>query len=307
MSGKPLGRGISALIGENQYAGTAMRAGAGIKSGGIAILPVDKLSPGSIQPRQRFGEEELNNLAESIRKNGIVQPIIARGAGNDSYEIIAGERRWRAAKIAGLTEVPVIVRVLSDREALEVALIENIQRQDLTPLEIAEGYSRLIDQFEYTQEGLAEAVGKSRSHITNQLRLLTLPDEVKALLNENKLSAGHARALVGLEHATTLAIKIVKQGLNVRQTEKLAQKYADPSGRIPMPRTPYLQDTARKAERSLTHILGMPVRFTMKSPGKGTVAISYQNSGDLDRLLGLLYSYENRREKAEPAMETIPA
>lgn len=307
MSGKPLGRGISALLGENQYAAT-QRGGPGAKSAGIAALPIEQLSPGVFQPRQRFNEEELNDLADSIRKNGIVQPIIARQKSDGTFEIIAGERRWRAAKIAGLSEIPAIVRTLTDREALEIALIENIQRQDLMPLEVAEGYRRLIEQFDYTQETLADALGKSRSQVANFLRLLTLPPPVQDMLRDGRLSAGHARTLVGSAHAAALAEQVVKRGLNVRQTEKLAQKYAGFINKQRLPRSEEENEAKRSAEQKLSRVFGMPVTVNMKGPGKGAITIAYQSTTDLKRLVDFLYSYaEYKQEKPAAVSEPLPA
>lgn len=212
---KPLGRGLSALLGEAP-APALERAP---EHGGLRTIPIEALRPGRFQPRRQFDEEAMRALVESIREKGILQPILVRRHGDEGWEIVAGERRWRAAQAAGIHVVPVLVQDLDDRAALEIALVENVQRQDLTALEEAEGYQRLIDEFGHRQEDLAQAVGKSRSHIANTIRLLQLPIDVRRLLQDGALTAGHARALLGAEQAGELARRVVDLGLNVRQTE----------------------------------------------------------------------------------------
>ena len=211
-----LGRGLSSLIPETPAPG---------KEHDGPNIPIEKLKPSPMQPRRRFTEDELNGLAESIRSKGVMQPLLVRAGSNgaDSYEIIAGERRWRAAQLAGIHELPVIVRNLSDRETLEVALLENIQREDLSPLEEAEAYQRLIEEFDHTQQELADTLGKSRSHIANLLRLLGLPLEIRSMVEDGHLSAGHARALLSARDPLPLARIIAKKGLNVRQTEMMVR------------------------------------------------------------------------------------
>jgi ParB family chromosome partitioning protein len=216
-----LGRGLAALFGEEEgeYAEHGQSAAA-------RSLPVGQLKPGSLQPRRNFDDEALEALVQSVREKGVLQPLLVRrvaGAG-ESFEIIAGERRWRAAQLANIHEVPVVVREMDDSEALEVALVENIQRQDLTPLEEAEGYQRLIDEFAHSPGDLGRAVGKSRSHVANMLRLLNLPEPVKQLVDDGSLSAGHARALLGCDDPVAVARDVVRRGLNVRQTERLVAK-----------------------------------------------------------------------------------
>ena len=194
--------GLSALLGNvSELAGTE----------GVRTLPIELLRPSALQPRRYFGEDELAALTESIRAKGVLQPLLVRrlSDGDEQYEIIAGERRWRAAQLAGCHELPVVVYALSDREALEVALLENVQRQDLTPLEEAEGYRRLVDEFGHTQEELARTLGKSRSHIANLIRLLGLPASLRAMLEEGELSAGHARALLGARDPGPLARQVI--------------------------------------------------------------------------------------------------
>lgn len=233
---KGLGRGLSALMGEDDSPITRVvsQTSAG-KHGNLSELPISALRAGKYQPRSNFKLEQLQELADSIAHNGIMQPILVRPIDNEgNYEIVAGERRWRAAKIADLKTVPVIVRELSDKLALELAIVENVQRADLSPVEEAAGYQRLIEEFDYTQEELAETVGKSRSHVANLLRLLNLPIEIKEMLDKGDLSMGHARALLGTQDAIHLAEEIVRKGLNVRQTEALARR--DPSKPIGRPR-----------------------------------------------------------------------
>jgi ParB family chromosome partitioning protein len=210
-----LGRGLNALIPEN----------ASSTNKTIMTLPIEKLKPGKYQPRRHFDQNSIDDLVESIRQKGILQPILVRKLSEeeDLYEIIAGERRWRAAQTVMLHDVPVIIRDFNDSETLEIALIENLQRENLSPLEEAEGYKRLQDEFSHTQEQLAEVVGKSRSHIANILRLLSLPPKVKQLLDSGKISPGHARAILTSENPEEIAQEIVNKNLNVRQTERLTK------------------------------------------------------------------------------------
>ncbi|MEI6986634.1 MAG: ParB/RepB/Spo0J family partition protein, partial [Rhodospirillaceae bacterium] len=215
-----LGRGLSALFGEvnDEYS-------SGDRVRQTKQLPVEFIHPGRFQPRRKFDEEAIAELAQSVREKGILQPLLVRRSPDKAnhYEIIAGERRWRAAQAAGLHEVPVVLRDLSDREALEISIIENVQRQDLTALEEAEGYRRLLDEFKHTQEDLARALGKSRSHVANTLRLMALPEPIKLMLHDGQLTAGHARALLTATNPLSLAEEVVAKGLNVRQTEQLAR------------------------------------------------------------------------------------
>ena len=218
---RPLGRGLAALFGEAE-------AGTGIDPAPQRRVPIELIRPGAFQPRRRFAEAELDALAQSIREKGVLQPLLVRPVAEDdaAFELVAGERRWRAAQRVGLHEVPVIVRALADSEALEIALVENLQREDLSPLEEAEAYSRLMAEFGRTQASLAEAVGKSRSHVANTLRLLSLPTPVRQRLDEGELSAGHARALLAAADPAALAEEVVRRGLNVRATERLVQRRA---------------------------------------------------------------------------------
>lgn len=273
--GKRLGRGLSALLGENTPAATAPATERQART-----LPIGQISPAPFQPRRRFDDEALHALADSIRENGILQPILVRPRPGHpaDYEIVAGERRWRAAQIAQLHDVPVQIRELSDREALEIALVENVQRQDLSPLEEAEGYRRLLDEFGNTQDDLARRVGKSRSHITNSIRLLGLPETVRKHLEEDKLTAGHARALLNATDPAALAILVMARGLNVRQTERLVK--ANQGGVRLRARREKDADT-RALERDLTSRLGLTVSIDPHGEG-GTVVIRYRTLEQLD-------------------------
>ncbi|SBW09010.1 Chromosome-partitioning protein ParB [uncultured Alphaproteobacteria bacterium] len=270
-----LGRGLSALLGDDPVPAETPQA--------PQRLPVSALTPSPFQPRQTFDEGALDELAASVAERGVLQPLLVRPAPgmNGIYEIIAGERRWRAAQRAQVHDVPVMVREMDDREVAEVALVENLQRQDLNALEEADGYRRLQEEFHHTQEDLAKAVGKSRSHVANTLRLLGLPEAVKEMVQAGDLSAGHARALLGNPRAIELARDIVAKGLNVRQTERLA-KSAPKSG---APRAPKAKDADCAAlERDLTTLLGLKVSIDVHGAG-GRLSIQYQNLEQLDDLL----------------------
>jgi len=274
-----LGMGLSALLGTTQEELPAL---AGERS---RVVPIEFLRPCPLQPRRHFAEDDLAALAESIRQRGVMQPLLVRRAPNgaDCYEIVAGERRWRAAQLAGRHELPVIVHELTDRDALEVALLENVQRQDLSPLEEAEGYRRLIEEFGHTQEALAGVLGKSRSHIANLLRLLGLPNGLRQLLESGELSAGHARALLGARDPVGLAKAVVGRGLNVRQTEALVRADAQRPEKRSQRRSAKDANTLA-LERDLSTRLGLPVSLTPQGSG-GTLQIAY---GSLEQLDGLL-------------------
>jgi ParB family chromosome partitioning protein len=273
-----LGRGLSALLGEDDEAPAGGEPGHGIRT-----LPIEFLHPSPFQPRHRMNDESLRELAQSIADKGILQPLLVRRDRGqaDSYEIIGGERRWRAAQLAQIHEVPVIIRELEDREALEIALIENLQREDLSPLDEADGYRRLKEEFSYTQEELAASLGKSRSHVANTLRLLNLPAAVKEMVDGGVLTAGHARALLNADDPAALAAIVAKRGLNVRQTEKLAQAKAKPAAqRSGGPRDP---DTLA-LERDLSNLLGLKVGIRFRG-GAGSLTIEYQSLEQLDEIL----------------------
>ena len=275
-----LGRGLSSLLGE--VAQETPLAGAGSARGGIQMMPVSSIEPHLNQPRRHFDEEALDELAASIKARGLIQPIVVRPHGH-RYQIVAGERRWRAAQRARLHEIPVIVRDFDDIETLEVALLENIQRRDLNAIEEAEGYARLIHEYGYGQEALAKLVHKSRSHIANLLRLLALPDGVKALLESGELSMGHARALIGAGDAEALAREVVERGLSVRETEKLA-RFGKP-GRERQGRLEIRGASADidALERQLGDMLGLKVKITHRPEG-GTVALNYSTLDQLDMI-----------------------
>ncbi len=279
---KRLGRGLAALIGDDVAEERVAR-----DTRGLRTVAVADLVPGPFNPRRHFDEEELAELAASIAEKGVLQPILVRPGEGGMYEIVAGERRWRAAQKAGVHEVPVIVRALSESEALEVALIENVQRSDLNPLEEAQGYARLIEQFGYTQQQLAEIIGKSRSHVANTLRLLNLPEQVREMVRAGELSAGHARALVAVADAEELARKIARLGLSVREAERLAQEHAEKGdGRDVSSRTPEEgsgRDDAnvRALVRELEEALGVAVDIR---PGRrgGRITLRYDSLEQLD-------------------------
>jgi ParB family transcriptional regulator, chromosome partitioning protein len=274
-----LGRGLSALFGE-EAAPDGRDSSAAVRQ-----LPVELLHPGRYQPRRNFDADNLAALVESIRAQGILQPLLVRPHPDlpDQYEIVAGERRWRAAQAAQLHEVPVVLRELGDREALEIAIVENVQRQDLSPLEEAEGYRRLLEEFAHTQEDLARAVGKSRSHIANMLRLLSLPPDVRQLLEEGKLTAGHARALLGVEDAAELAKEIVRHGMSVRQVERAAKARALRPGQAASLYGARDADTLA-LERELTQLLGLKVQVVFSGEG-GMLTIHYRTLDQLEDVL----------------------
>ncbi len=283
-----LARGLSALLADVDGP-TYRQAG----DSEPTMAPIEFLKPCPLQPRRRFDKESMEALAESIRSKGILQPLVVRSDSRypGSYEIIAGERRWRAAQLAELHELPIVVHNLSDREALEVGLVENIQRTDLTPIEEATGYSRLIDEFGHSQTELAKVIGKSRSHVANTLRLLGLPDAVKAMVDDGRLSAGHARALLAAdqENQAEMAEKVVARGLNVRQTEALTRK---PAVRLRRDHSLAVKDANTRAlERSLSDRLDLAVAINHRGPG-GTVSIRYDSLVQLDDLLRRLGAQE---------------
>lgn len=285
-----LGRGLSALMADVQTE-TGTEAPAAPRQYDMT-LPIETIAPNPDQPRRRFTQDQLEELTASIREKGIIQPLIVRrkASGDAEYEIVAGERRWRAAQAAQLHEVPVILRDFDDTEVLEIAIIENIQRADLNPIEEAAGYRQLMEKFGHTQEKLSEALGKSRSHIANLLRLLNLPDEVRELLQEGKLSMGHARALITAEDPVALARRVVRDGLSVRQTEKLAKNLVEPAAARPAPRAAVEKDADTKAlEADLSAAIGMKVTVDHKPGGEaGQVTIRYEDFDGLDAICRLL-------------------
>ncbi|MDE2182545.1 MAG: ParB/RepB/Spo0J family partition protein [Alphaproteobacteria bacterium] len=270
-----LGRGLSALIGEE-----GPRAGRGSRT-----VPTAFLRPNRFQPRKRFADEDLNDLIQSVKEKGILQPILVRPVAGqtDAFEIVAGERRWRAAQAAKLHDVPVLVRELSDGEALELAIIENIQRADLNAIEEASAYQELMDRFGYTQEKLAGEVGKSRPHVANTLRLLKLPEPVKVMVRDGRLTAGHARTLVGLPDAEARAKEIVEGALNVREAE-----HRSAAKKPKIHKAPVEDPNIRDLEDSLSNMLGLKVQISHKGDKGGEVRISYKTLEQLDGLISKL-------------------
>ena len=273
-----LGRGLSALIGEEAVP-TRGEARATHK------LPVAFLRPNKLQPRKRFAPEDLDDLAASVREKGVLQPILVRPLKGETnaYEIVAGERRWRAAQMAKLHDVPVVVREMGDSESLEIAIIENVQRADLNAIEEAAAYHELMDRFDYTQDRVAKEVGKSRSHIANTLRLLTLPEAVRAMVREGRLTAGHARTLIGLADAEARALEIVAGALNVRQSEQRSKSKKSPKRR-PLESDPNIRDL----ESRVSNALGLKVQVIHKGPKGGEVRISYKSLEQLDEVINRL-------------------
>jgi ParB family chromosome partitioning protein len=275
---QPLGRGLAALFGDAVDA-------AAIEPAAQRRLPIELIRPGAFQPRRRFAEAEIEALAQSIREKGVLQPLLVRPVEEEeaAFELVAGERRWRAAQRVGLHEVPAMVRVLADSEALEIALVENLQREDLSALEEADAYRRLVEELGRTQAGVAAAVGKSRSHVANTLRLLSLPEPVRRRLDDGELTAGHGRALLAAPDPAALAAEVVRRGLNVRATERLVQRRA----KAPMRPMPLRDADTLALERDLTAALGLRVTLAPKRRG-GALTLHYASLDQLDRLLRLL-------------------
>lgn len=283
-----LGRGLSALMSDVAETEAVVSAG---PSAAERKIPIEQISPNPDQPRKRFSDDDLDDLTASIREKGVIQPLIVRKVADGRFEIVAGERRWRAAQRAQLHELPVVVREFTDVEVLEVAIIENIQRADLNPVEEAAGYRQLMDRFGHTQEKMAEALGKSRSHIANLLRLLNLPEAVLEMVRQGSLSAGHARALIPAEDPLKLAQQIIKGGLSVRATEALVKKEQQPekpAAQSPVHRPEKDADT-KALEGDLSATLGMKVSINHK-PGQegGQMTLSYTSLEELDELCRLL-------------------
>lgn len=268
-----LGKGLDALFTDN-----------GTQDISVSTLAISEVEPNSEQPRREFTPEALGELADSIREHGILQPLVVRPRPNGRYQIVAGERRWRAARIAGLNEVPVVVRELDDNEALEIALVENLIREDLNPIEEALGYRTLSERFSMTQEQIAKRVGKARPTVTNSLRLLTLPDEVITLLQNGSISSGHARALLPLmpQDALALAGRITSEGLSVRQTESAAKKLL--AGQREAPKAPPSPSFYREMELALRDRLSRRVQVKHKGNGKGELVIEFYSQEELQML-----------------------
>ncbi len=303
---KSLGRGLDHLLGPSPSTENVE------KKEGLAMLPVSVLKPGNHQPRKQFHAGHMSELVQSVKENGVLQPILVRPTGKVDkfdvplYEIIAGERRWRASKQAGRKTIPVVIKHLTDKQALESGLIENIQRDDLNAIEEASGYQRLIAEFNYTQEALAKMIGKSRSHIANTLRLLTLSQTIRELVEFKVLSAGHARALINCERAEEFTGIIVRENLSVRQTERMIASYHekpfdldDFSNHIPTlekkdrrasgPKRNFKNDDLLSLEGELTKALGLKSEIDMKSDQSGQVQIHFKNPEELDKLMNLIF------------------
>ena len=283
-----LGRGLDALLGAYPPA-PAPDEPAARPEAGRRTVPIGSINRNPRNPRREFRREELEELAASLRQHGMVQPLVVRpaGGGAELYEIIAGERRWRAAQMAGLHDVPVSVLDVSDREALELAIVENVQRADLNAIEEAQGYQALIEEFGYTQADLGEIIGKSRVHVTNTLRLLKLPGPVQLMLQSGKLSAGHGRALLAAQDPERLAATVAEKNLSVRETERLAQLPQSQPGSRPRRRSAKPADIAQ-LEKDLTAALGLRVELRHDDSGRGEIRIAYRTLEQLEAICAKL-------------------
>ena len=271
---KGLGRGLSSLIGETKIESKTNK------------LSLSDIIPNKFQPRKNFEEENLEDLTNSIKERGVIQPIIVRetNSNNAKYEIIAGERRWLAARKAGLHEIPVVVTQVDDLKSLEFAIVENVQRHDLNPLEEAQGYKRLIDEFSYDQEKVSKFIGKSRSYITNSLRILSLPHEVLKLIESNKLSFGHAKILVGLDNALSISNKIIEKKLSVRQTEKFVKIFKTKPNKTKVFKDLNIQDL----ELSISDKIGLNVEIKNKKNNKGHIVFEYKDLDQLNKIIEII-------------------
>lgn len=292
-----LGRGLNALVSEAEYetGGSAVSAS---NAASVTKLPIEDIVPNPNQPRIHFNETELRELSESIQEHGVLQPLLVRKHGN-GYEIIAGERRYQASKLAGLEELPVIIKDVNDEETLALALIENLQRSDLNPVEEAKGYRQLIDASGMTQEALSKAVSKSRSAITNSLRLLDLPEVVQQMIFEGKLTAGHARAILAVPYEDArirLAEKVVAEGLSVRATENLAPLFS--AGETPKTSRPATPQSFKKAARVLRQVFNTNVRVK-SSRGKNKIEIEFKDEEELSRILGEMIQFDQGDQDEE--------
>ena len=271
---KGLGRGLSSLIGETKVETNTNK------------ISLSDIVPNKFQPRKNFDESILNDLSNSIKERGVIQPIIVRKSDseNSKYEIIAGERRWLAARKAGLHEIPVVVTEADDLKSLEFAIVENVQRHDLNPLEEAQGYKRLIDEFSYDQEKVSKFIGKSRSYITNALRLLNLPSEVLKLIEDKEITAGHAKILVGLDNALFIANKIIEKKLSVRQTENFCKIFKKKGNKIIFKKDPNINSL----EESLKSKIGLSVKIKNSKSNKGTITFSYHGTDQLNKIIEII-------------------
>ena len=274
---KGLGRGLSSLIGETKVQSKTNK------------LLLSDIVPNKFQPRKNFDEESLNDLTNSIKERGVIQPIIVRKSDteNSKFEIIAGERRWIAARKAGFHDIPVVVTEADDLKSLEFAIVENVQRHDLNPLEEAQGYKRLIDEFSYDQEKVSKFIGKSRSYIANSLRLLTLPLSVLKFVEEKKISAGHAKIIVGLDNAEFIANKIIEKKLSVRQTENFVKVFRKKKGSFTRSKDPNIQDL----QDSISQKIGLNVSIKNNKRNKGNITLNYKDLNQLNRIIEILKKY----------------
>jgi ParB family transcriptional regulator, chromosome partitioning protein len=271
---KGLGRGLSSLIGETKIESK------------INKLSLSEIIPNKFQPRKNFEETNLTELTNSIKERGVIQPIIVRKSelDNSKYEIIAGERRWLAASKAGLHEIPVVITEADDLKSLEFAIVENVQRHDLNPLEEAQGYKRLIDEFDYDQEKVSKFIGKSRSYITNSLRLLNLPNEILKFIEEKKITSGHAKILVGLDNGLFIANKIIEKKLSVRQTENFVRIFKKSSGSLK-----YSKDSnIKNLEQSISDKIGLSVVIKNNKKNKGTITLAYHDIDQLNKIIDII-------------------
>ncbi len=273
---KGLGRGLSSLIGETKVETKVNK------------LLLSEIIPNRYQPRKNFDDENLNDLTNSIKERGVIQPIIVRKSSTDNskYEIIAGERRWLAARKAGLHDIPVVLTEVDDLKSLEFAIVENVQRHDLNPLEEAQGYKRLIDEFSYDQEKVSKFIGKSRSYITNSLRILNLPLEVLKLIEEKKLTSGHAKILVGLENASFVANKIIEKKLSVRQSENFVKIFKGKKLKKSHSKDPNIADL----EKTISEKIGLSVAIKNSNRNRGTITFSYKEIDQLNRIIEIIKS-----------------
>ena len=273
-----LGRGIDAIFTDNSVEDLS------VTSGAVKVKLID-IEPNREQPRKQFDEDALNDLAESISQHGILQPLLVRPMNDGTYQLVAGERRWRASRIAGLTEVPVVIKDLTDSQVAELALVENLQRENLNPMETAFGFKDLSDKFGYTQEEISKIIGCSRSAVANALRLISLPDEIQDMVSDGSISSGHAKAILGVEdkeYQLQLAKLVVKEGLSVRETERLARKAnaSESTGKRAKKRNPYYDEV----ELALSEVLKRKVKVT-KSSKKGSIEIEFFDDKDLKKLI----------------------
>ncbi|WP_456445432.1 ParB/RepB/Spo0J family partition protein [Thiolapillus sp.] len=289
MAKRGLGRGLDALLGGGQGGARSSREEQPAAGGAPMMLAVDLLQRGRFQPRRHFDEDKLRELADSIAAQGVVQPVVVREVSDGKYELIAGERRWRAAQLAGLAEIPAVLQNVDDQTAMAMGLIENIQRDDLNPLEEAQALHRLLEEFELTHQEIAQAVGKSRTTVTNLMRLLELNPDVKQLVDAGSLEMGHARALLPLEGdlQSEAARVVAKKGLSVRETEALVRRFKEHGGVPQRTKAPAAEEDpdVRRLMQSLTDRLGAPVQLKQASGGKGKLIISYNS---LDELEGIM-------------------